>query len=185
MERRILIGGFGGQGVMMIGQLLSYTACETTDKNVLYFPSYGSEQRGGTANCYVTISDEQIGGPVGQEIDNVIVLNEPSLLKFEERVKPGGLLFMNSSIIKAEPKRDDITVIRVPANEVAEEIGSGKIANLVMLGTYIGYTDALPEENVLATALKKLGAKRPWLNEMNEKAFRTGLAYGKEQKSRA
>lgn len=180
MERSILIGGFGGQGVMVIGQLLSYTACETTDKHIVYFPSYGSAQRGGTANCFVTISDDPIGGPVKQAMNDVIVLNEPSLLKFEERVMKGGLLFMNSSIISAEPTRKDITVIRVPANEMADEIGSAKVANLVMLGAFIGYTAALPAENVLETALKKLGAKRPWLNELNEKAFRAGLDLGRD-----
>lgn len=179
MERSVLIGGFGGQGVMVIGQLLSYTACETTEKYIVYFPSYGSEQRGGTANCYVTISDDPIGGPVKQRLDDIIVLNEPSMAKFEARVKPGGLLFMNSSIITVEPTREDIRIIRVPANEIADELGSAKVANLVMTGAYIGYTGMLPAENVLATALKKLGAKRPWLNEMNTAAFHRGLEIGK------
>ena len=180
MERSVLIGGFGGQGVMVIGQLLSYTACETTDKYIVYFPSYGSEQRGGTANCYVTISDDPIGGPVKTILDDVIVLNDPSLVKFQSRVKSGGLLFMNSSIITTEPDREDVKVIRVPANAIAEELGNVKSANLVMVGAYIGYTELLPAENILATALKKLGAKRPWLNEINEKAFRAGLEIGRE-----
>lgn len=179
MERSVLIGGFGGQGVMVIGQLLSYTACETTDKYIVYFPSYGSEQRGGTANCYVTISDKPIGGPVKQRLDDIIVLNEPSLVKFEPRVKTGGLLFMNSSLISAAPVRDDIRVIQVPAGEIADELGNAKVANLVMTGAYIGYTEMLPAENVLATARKKLGAKRPWLNELNEKAFYRGMEAGK------
>ena len=183
MDRNILIGGFGGQGVMVIGQLLSYTACETTDKYITYFPSYGSEQRGGTANCYVAISDRPIGGPVKQKLDDVIVLNDPSMVKFQGRVKPGGLLFVNSSIVTAPCERDDITVIEVPANAVADELGNPKVANLVMVGAYIGYTGLLPEENVLETALAKLGAKRPWLNPLNEAAFRRGLEIGKAAKA--
>lgn len=179
MERSVLIGGFGGQGVMVIGQLLSYTACETTNKYIVYFPSYGSEQRGGTANCYVTISDEPIGGPVKQALDDVIVLNEPSMIKFEPRVKEGGLLFRNSSIITVTPKRKDIRVISVPANTIADELGNAKVANLVMAGAYIGFTDLLPAENVLATAMKKLGVKRPWLNELNREAFFRGLEIGR------
>jgi len=183
MEKSVLIGGFGGQGVMVIGQLLSYTACETTDKYIIYFPSYGSEQRGGTANCFVTISDEPIGTPVKQQLDDVIVLNEPSLAKFEERVKSGGLLFLNSSIISTAPKRTDITVVPIPASEIADELGNAKVTNLVMTGAYVGYTNVLPAESVLATALKKLGAKRPWLNELNEKAFRIGLELGEKLKA--
>ena len=182
MEKSVLIGGFGGQGVMVIGQLLSYTACETTEKYITYFPSYGSEQRGGTANCYVTISDEPIGGPVKVLLDDIIVLNDPSMIKFESRVKPGGLLFVNSSIVTTAPIRDDITILNVPANAIADELGNAKVANLVMVGAYIGYTELLPAENVLATALKKLGAKRPWLNELNEAAFRRGLALGKSMR---
>lgn len=183
MERSVLIGGFGGQGVMVIGQLLSYTACDTTDKYILYFPSYGSEQRGGTANCYVTFSDQPISGPVKQKLDDIIVLNEPSMVKFRSRVKPGGLLFVNKSIIQSEAERDDITVVEVPANEIADELGNPKVANLVMVGAYVGYTEMLPEENVLQTALEKLGAKRPWLNELNEAAYRRGLEIGKKAKN--
>lgn len=145
----------------------------------MYFPSYGSEQRGGTANCYVTISDEPIGGPIKQILDDIIVLNEPSMNKFESHVKAGGLLFMNSSMITTVPTRDDIRIIRVLANEIADELGNAKVANLVMAGAYIGYTEMLPAENVLATALKKLGAKRPWLNELNKEAFYRGLETGK------
>lgn len=179
MERSLLVGGFGGQGVMVIGQLLGYTACETTDKFVTFFPTYGSEQRGGTANCYVVISDEEIGTPVLSELDDVIVLNNPSMLKFEPLVKPGGMLFINSSIVESEPTRDDVTVVKVPCNAIADEIGNAKVTNLVMVGAYIGYTQLLPEEKVLQTAFRKLGAKRPQLNPLNEAAFNRGLEIGR------
>jgi len=182
MERRLLVGGFGGQGVMVIGQLLCYTASETTDLDVTFFPSYGGEQRGGTANCYVTISDEAIGAPVADFMDDIIVLNDPSMTKFQPMVKAGGNLFINSSIVTVKPTREDITVINVPCNDIADEIGNPKVANLVMAGAYIGFTELLPPEKVLATAFKKLGAKRPELNPLNEAAFNRGMEIGKAAK---
>jgi len=182
MERSLLVGGFGGQGVMVIGQLMCYTAGETTDLQVTFFPSYGSEQRGGTANCYVVISDEPIGAPVLTQMDDIIVLNDPSLVKFQSMVKAGGNLFINSSIVTVKPTREDITVINVPCNDIADEIGNPKVANLVMAGAYIGFTELLPPEKVLATAFKKLGAKRPELNPLNEAAFKRGMEIGKAAK---
>lgn len=182
MERSLLVGGFGGQGVMVIGQLLCYTTCETTDLEVTFFPSYGSEQRGGTANCFVVISDEPIGAPLAQIMDDVMVLNDPSMLRFEERVRPGGTLFVNSSIVTVKPTRTDIKIIEIPANKIADEIGNTRVANLVMVGAYIGYTELLPAEKVLETAFKKLGAKRPHLNPLNEAGFNKGLEIGKAAK---
>ncbi|HIU72062.1 MAG TPA: 2-oxoacid:acceptor oxidoreductase family protein [Candidatus Galloscillospira excrementipullorum] len=182
MERRLLVGGFGGQGVMVIGQLMCYTACETTDLEVTFFPSYGGEQRGGTANCFVTIADMPIGAPVAEFMDDIMVLNDPSMTKFQSQVKPGGNLFINSSIVSVEPNRTDIQIIKVPANEIADELGNPKVANLVMAGAYIGYTELLPPEKVLATAFKKLGAKSPELNPLNEAAFNRGMEIGKAAK---
>lgn len=179
MERSIIIAGFGGQGVMVIGQLLSYTACETTDKFVTYFPSYGAEQRGGTANCYVVISDEPVGAPKVEKVDYLVVLNEPSMERFKDYLLPGGKLFVNSTIVRSVPERDDIDVVRVDAGAIASELGNPKCMNLVMTGALIGATELLPAENVLQTAFKKLGAKRPELNPLNEKAFRRGLEIGK------
>lgn len=183
MEKSFIIAGFGGQGVMVIGQLLAYTACETTDMHVTYFPSYGAEQRGGTANCYVVISDEPVGAPKVDKADYVIVLNEPSLAKFEGNVAEGGALFLNTSVIEARPTRTDITVIEVDAGSIAIELGNQKVMNLVMAGAVIGYSDALPRDNVLQTAFKKLGAKRPELNPTNEKAFNAGHAIGEAAKA--
>ncbi len=182
MEKSFIIAGFGGQGVMVIGQLISYTTCETTDKYVTYFPSYGAEQRGGTANCYVVVSDDEIGSPKVEKVDYVIALNEPSKVKFENAVLPGGTIFLNSSVIKDDVARTDISVVKIDAGSIAYELGNPKVLNLVMLGAVIGYTGILPEENVLQTAFKKLGAKRPELNPLNEKAFRRGLELGKAQK---
>ena len=182
MERSLLVGGFGGQGIMVIGQLLCYTTVEETEKFVTFFPSYGSEQRGGTANCYVVISDDPIGAPLAQIMDDVMVLNDPSLVKFESAVRPGGALFINTSIVSAVPKRTDISIINVPATDIADELGNARVANLAMIGAYIGFTDLLPADKVLATTFRKLGAKRPELNPLNEAAFNKGFAIGKAAK---
>lgn len=182
MEKSIIVAGFGGQGVMVIGQLLSYTACETTDKFVTYFPSYGAEQRGGTANCYVVISDDEVGAAKVNKADMLVILNEPSMVRFKDAVVPGGTVVVNSSIVKSIPEYDDVTVVEVDANNIAIELGNPKVMNLVMTGAVIGVSDILPVENVLQTAFKKLGAKRPELNPLNEKAFRRGLEIGRAAK---
>ncbi|NLC73145.1 MAG: pyruvate ferredoxin oxidoreductase [Ruminococcaceae bacterium] len=182
MEKSIIVAGFGGQGVMVIGQLFSYTACETTDKYVTFFPSYGAEQRGGTANCYVVISDEPVGAPKVEKVDYLVVLNEPSMQRFKDAVLPGGTLFINSTIVKNVPDRDDINIVHVDAGNIAQELGNPKCMNLVMAGAVIGESEILPADNVLQTAFKKLGAKRPEMNPINEKAFNRGLAIGKAAK---
>ena len=178
MEKSIIIAGFGGQGVMVIGQLLTYTAVETTGKKVTYFPSYGAEQRGGTANCYVVISDSDIGAPKVNKADFLVVLNQPSMDRFASSVKAGGAVFVNSSIVKKVPEYENVAVIPVDAGNIAIELGNPKVMNLVMAGAIIGYTQLLPAENVLQTAFKKLGAKRPELNPLNEKAFTRGKDIG-------
>lgn len=183
MEHSVIVAGFGGQGVMVIGQLIAYTAAETTEKKVTYFPSYGAEQRGGTANCYVVISDDDIGAPKVDKADYLIILNEPSVEKFKDSLAPGGTVIVNSSIVTDTSAFPEGTkIIRVPAGEIASEIGNDKVMNLIIVGTLIGYTGMLPEENVLQTAYKKLGRKRPELNPLNKEAFERGLAIGKASK---
>ena len=119
MERNLMVAGFGGQGVMTLGKFLAEAACDSTDKNVTFFPSYGAEQRGGTANCYVVISDDDIGAPLGDHMDDLIVMNDPSLSKFLYKLVPGGTLFINSSIVKSAVSREDVKVVRVPVTEMA------------------------------------------------------------------
>ena len=184
MENSILIGGYGGQGVMVFGQLLCYTATAVTEKHVAYFPSYGMEKRGGTSNCYVTISDEPIGAPKAETSRYVVVLCDPAMNQFQQTLLPGGTMFINSSVCNLRPDRTDINVIEIPADEIAREIGDGRIANLCMIGAFIGYTELLPPENVLATAFKKLGSKRPELNALNEAAFYKGMEIGVAARSK-
>ncbi len=178
MEKSFIIAGFGGQGVMVAGQLICYTACETTDKYVTFFPSYGAEMRGGTANCYVVISDEPVGAPKVEKADYLVALNDPSMVRFRNAVVSGGAIFVNSSVVTAGPEREDVNVVSVDAGSIAYELGNPKVLNIVMIGAIIGYTGVLPAENVLQTVFKKLGAKRPELNPVNEAAFRRGLEIG-------
>ncbi|MGQ9817695.1 MAG: 2-oxoacid:acceptor oxidoreductase family protein [bacterium] len=133
MTKEIIIAGFGGQGVVSSGIILAYAGL-LEDLNVTFFPSYGAEMRGGTANCSVVISDEKIASPVVVNPDVVIIMNEPSLLKFEPMVKTNGILFFNKTLIKSNPSRSDIEIVPVEANKIAEEVGQGRIANMVMLG---------------------------------------------------
>ena len=180
MERNLMVAGFGGQGVMTMGKLLSQATCDSTDLNVTFFPSYGAAMRGGTANCYVVISDEEIGAPVSNSVDDLIVMNGPSLHKFLPNLKPGGTLFINSSIVKDPIDRDDIKVISVPVTEMALEMGNPRILNIIMLGVYIGYTNAVPPEVVTAGIHHKFEHK-PKVIPLNDKAFETGIEIGKSQ----
>ena len=183
MERNLMVAGFGGQGVMTMGKLLSQATCDSTDLNVTFFPSYGAAMRGGTANCYVVISDDEIGAPVSNSVDDLIVMNGPSLHKFLPNLKPGGTLFINSSIVKDPIDRDDIKVISVPVTEMALEMGNPKVLNIIMLGAYVGYTQVVPEDVVWDTIQHKLG-KKPKLLPLNKQAFEAGLKIGKEAQNR-
>lgn len=179
METNLCVAGFGGQGVMMLGTLLATATCESTDKHVTYFPSYGAEMRGGTANCYVVISDDEIGAPVMEAMEDMIVMNDPSLHKFLPKLKEGGTLFINSSIVKSKIDRDDITVVEVPVTEMALEMGNPKVLNIIMLGAYIGYTEVVSEDVILEGIRNKIGKKKPQLLPLNEEAYAKGLAIGK------
>jgi len=178
VENSLLVAGFGGQGVVLIGQLLGYAA-SSAGMNATYYPSYGAEQRGGTANCTVVLSDEEIGSPVVSKLDVVIAMNEPSLVRFEEWVKPGGTIIINSSLIKREANRTDIKPLYVPANDMAQELGSDKVANMIVLGCFLGTSKSLSLESILATMRNKLAGK-PALLPLNEAAIRAGFSLVKE-----
>ena len=177
METNLCVAGFGGQGIMALGKILAEAACDSTDKKVTFFPSYGAEQRGGTANCYVVISDEEIGAPLGDVMDDIIVMNGASLAKFLPRVRPGGRLFVNSSIVKDEIGSGDITVVRAPVTELALELGNAKVLNVIMLGVYVGYTRIIAPDIVWNAIEQTLGSKVSLL-PLNREAFRRGLALG-------
>jgi 2-oxoglutarate ferredoxin oxidoreductase subunit gamma len=144
MQKEIIIAGFGGQGVLFGGQVLAYAAMDA-GKEVTWIPSYGPEMRGGTANCTIIISDEEIGSPLVKNPPLAIALNLPSFDKYEDMLAPGGTLVVNQSMVDREAKRDDINVIFVPCNEIAEELGDKKLMNMVAIGALL---TALPEISI-------------------------------------
>jgi len=144
---RILIAGFGGQGILFAGKFLAYQGL-IEGREVSWLPSYGPEMRGGTANCSVVVSDEEIGAAQVLEANSIIVMNLPSLHKFESAVIPGGKLFVNSSIIKEKPARDDIEIFYIDAQEKAEELGNNRGANMVILGAYAKATGTVTLESL-------------------------------------
>ncbi len=178
METNLCVAGFGGQGVMSLGKFLADATCNSTDKKITFFPSYGAEQRGGTANCFVVISDDEIGAPLGDVMDDLIVLNGPSLKKFLPTLKKGGNLFINSSIVTDEIDRDDVTVVKAPVTELALEMGNAKVLNVIMLGVYVGYTEVIEPAIVWNTIEHKLASKAKLL-PLNKAAFDKGLAIGR------
>lgn len=172
MRQEIIIAGFGGQGVLLMGQILTLAGM-LEDKHVSWIPSYGPEMRGGTANCSVIISDEPIGSPVVYEATAVVVMNLQSLNKFEAAVQPKGVLIINSSLIEKAAKRDDIEVYRVPVNDIAAELGNAKMANMVGLGALIAATGAIQSESLYKAFAKKFAAK-PGLLTANKEAIQRG-----------
>ena len=174
MTAKVIMAGFGGQGVVLMGTLLSYSAM-VQGKHTTFFPSYGAEMRGGTANCSVIVSDDEIPSPVVSEPDCIVAMNIASLDKFESRVKPGGTIFINSSLIKRELTRDDVEAVRIPANEMAEELGSAKAANMVMLGGVLKKTGAVELDSAVKSLDGVLSERAMALLDVNKKALRKGF----------
>ena len=174
MENKVICAGFGGQGVMSMGQLLAYAGM-IEDKHVSWLPSYGPEMRGGTANCGVTVSDEEIGSPIiTNDADIAIVMNLPSLIKFEKDVKPGGKIFINSSLIEKKVERTDIEVYYIDANKLAADIGNIKAANLVMLGAVLKSTPIVDIESILEAFKKVFGPSKEKFIPQNREALIKG-----------
>jgi 2-oxoglutarate ferredoxin oxidoreductase subunit gamma len=173
MENRILVAGFGGQGVMIIGKMLA-EASWMAGKKATFLPVYGPEQRGGTANCTVTISDEEIGAPDGKTVDTFIALNDVSLKRFLPRVKSGGTVIVNASICSELVNRDDVDVCYITANDTAKEIGNEKVANMVIIGAFISKSSAITEEQIYYAIEETLGHKSDLL-DLNKKALKKGI----------
>ncbi len=174
MTEQIICSGFGGQGVMSMGQLLAYAGM-LENKEVSWLPSYGPEMRGGTANCSVIVSESLIGSPViTNDATCAIVMNKPSLIKFEKNILPGGKLLVNSSLIEDKATRDDVEVYYVNANEIAAECGTDKAANMVMLGAYLELTGVVSVDSVKQAFLKVFGERKAHLLPLNELALKKG-----------
>ena len=163
----VLFAGFGGQGILSMGKFLAYAGMEE-GRNVSWLPSYGPEMRGGTANCSVIISDEEVGSPIVTTPDVLVVMNRPSLDKFEAAVKPGGILIMDEDMVNREPVRQDIKIVKIAAQTTAEEMGSRTAANMVLLGSLLAEADIVPVD-ILLKVLWEHGKKDFY--DINKKAL--------------
>lgn len=178
----IIIAGFGGQGIILAGRLVAQTAMKV-GKEVTYMPSYGAEVRGGTANCMVIIADEPIASPLVDRPDSLIVMNKASLNKFAPRLKAGGLLVMNSSLIDTKPQLDDsIEIIAVPADEIAVELGNKKVANMVALGAYFQKRGILSPDTAAACLPDTIARRYHKTLPVNTEAIHRGAEITKDNK---
>jgi 2-oxoglutarate ferredoxin oxidoreductase subunit gamma len=169
----IVIAGFGGQGVLSMGQLLAYAAM-IEHKEITWMPSYGPEMRGGTANCMVIISDKRVSSPIVTQYDSAILLNQPSIDKFQQAVKPGGLLIHEQSTTVAAPTRKDIEILCIAANEEANKLNAKQVANVVLLGAFLARRKVVSPENVIQALKKVLPPHRQNLIPANELALARG-----------
>ncbi|AWI07272.1 2-oxoacid:acceptor oxidoreductase family protein [Clostridium drakei] len=174
-SQQIIFAGFGGQGILSMGKFLAYAGMDA-NLNVSWLPSYGPEMRGGTANCSVILTDEAIGSPIVTKADTIVVMNRPSLEKFEDIVEPNGVIIMDSDLVDIAPKRKDVKVISIPAQTIAEEIGSKKIANMILLGALVKETGIVSIEALL-DSLKAHGKERFF--ESNKNAIQKGIDFVK------
>jgi 2-oxoglutarate ferredoxin oxidoreductase subunit gamma len=169
----ILIAGFGGQGVMSMGQLIAYAGMNE-GKYVSWLPSYGPEQRGGTANCAVVVSDEKVGSPLVSQPTAAIVLNNPSYEKFKPKVRAGGLLIVNASLVSKTSPRTDVKVLNIKATDLANELGNSKVANMILLGAFLEETRILTDHSILQALKKVLSPEKHTLLDINQRALTLG-----------
>ncbi len=180
MTTAIVISGFGGQGVLFAGQLLAYAGMGE-GKEVTWMPSYGPEMRGGTAHCIVALSEDPIGSPLTQTPDAAIVMNNPSMDRYEPLVKPGGALVANASLVTRAPARDDLRAIAVPANTIAETAGDSRLANVVLLGSLVAIFPVLSLDSLAQALVDHLPARHRDLLEANLAALSEGSMYAAAQ----
>ena len=174
-----IFSGFGGQGVLMMGYVLA-TSGMHEDKHVTFLPAYGAEVRGGTANCTITVSDEPIASPVASSSDFAVLMNTPSLIRFETRVKTGGTVFLNSDLIDLHPKRRDIQVLTIPANSIAERLNNVRGANMVMIGALVQKTRIVSLKSVIKSVEGIFEAKGAKIRKTNTQAIKEGAAFVRE-----
>lgn len=175
MRQEIVIAGFGGQGIMFAGKILAYAAMRE-GKNITYFPSYGAEVRGGTANATTIISTEEIPTPVSPHPDVLLAMNSPSCMKFEPRIKKKGLLIANITLIDNVFSRRDITIVKIPATSLAHKLGNKRVANMIMLGVYLRYGGVIALKSV-EKSIPALLRDRKELWDINREALRLGNRY--------
>ena len=173
---KTIFAGFGGQGVLMMGYSLAHAAMNA-GYHVTYLPSYGVEVRGGTANCTVAVSDEEIASPIASEPDSLVIMNNPSMTTFQNRIATAGTLYLNSSIIKNRPSRTDVRVYEIPAGEIATGLGNTRVQNIVMLGAFLQKTDLVKPDVYLQSLKTIMGERKKSVLEVNRKAFMAGFDF--------
>lgn len=179
MKKSLVISGSGGQGVMSAGIMIAQTAVDA-GKCATFLPEYGPEQRGGSAKCTVVVNDTEIISPLMAKCDTLIVMNEQAYAKFGKSLKSGGVMIANTSRVTSEITRDDVTVVRVPADDIAVELGNIKCANIILIGALIGAeAGIITEEAMLASLDKKFASKKKEVLELNHAALKKGVEYGK------
>lgn len=176
--KQVLFAGFGGQGVLSMGQFLAHAAL-STGKHVSFVPSYGAEMRGGTANCLVTISEEEISSPLTENPLMAVILNRPSLDKFEPKIKANGILVINTSLVDRQTERDDLEILELPMNKLAEEIGNPRGANMILLGAYLQKTGVVDVQQALQQFEVIFAGKSNQVIAKNREAFLVGVEYAK------
>lgn len=175
MTEKIICCGFGGQGILVMGKFFSNLAIET-GMHTTYLPAYGTEVRGGTAHCMITISDDEIYSPLIEKADTVIAMNEPSMIKFEKKVRPGGLMLINKSLINTNPTRKNLKIIKYPFTETAAELGNIKCANSVALGAFLSIKKIAGHKSIYNVLDSMLSGLRPEIYDVNLKAFEKGFS---------
>jgi 2-oxoglutarate ferredoxin oxidoreductase subunit gamma len=173
---KTIFSGFGGQGVIMMGYLLAMAGMYE-DKNVTCLPSYGAEVRGGTANCTVVISTEQIASPVASEPDYAVFMNDPSLVRFQNQVQSGGTIFLNSSMIESRPIRGDLEIFEIPVNDLARKLQQNKVLNMIMLGAFINKSGLVALKTMIRVLKETFGSKNPGVFKLNKSALLLGYHY--------
>ncbi|HEY3366444.1 MAG TPA: 2-oxoacid:acceptor oxidoreductase family protein [Symbiobacteriaceae bacterium] len=179
MIERVRLAGFGGQGIMFMGKILAHAGM-LAGNQVTWIPSYGPEMRGGTANCSVIVSDTEIGEPVASRPDMLVAMNEPSLRKFLPAVRPGGIIFVNSSLIHEVDVRDDVRVINIPVNDLAREAGQPGAMNMVMLGAMLQHLQGVNRALVEEAIRENIPSMRKNMLEGNLTALAVGIGAGAE-----
>ena len=174
MLKEIIIAGFGGQGIMLMGQLLAYGGIYE-GLEVSFFPSYGPEMRGGTANCTVVLSNERIGSPIRNTFTVLMAMNQASLDKSEDRISAGGVVAYNETLIDSGPKRSDVVVVNIPANRIAAEMGNPQVSNMVAIGGVIRILDTIRFESLCKGLSRVLPEYRHHLIPVNEEAMKLGM----------
>lgn len=179
-EQQVLFAGFGGQGVISMGQFLTHLAMHT-GKEVSCALSYGAEMRGGTANCLVTISDEEISSPLTENPMTAIIMNRPSLDRFEDKIKPNGTLVLNSSMVDRLPKREDVEVLQMPVNLLADQLGTSRVANMVLLGAFVEKQGLMDIDKALDYLEVVFKGKKEAVIAKNKEAFMVGVEYARKE----